>query len=138
MRNIEVTPEYTDQLMREGKIARSADGYCAIYATDAERDQLIADGELIREDDGILRVAHPSEEDFFGPRKDVPGPIGRDIVKFMVDISPEGRTIAGIREAVVRTFCVRPDAITDAMVRDAMAARAALASAAEGNSDLEA
>jgi len=83
--------------MREGKIARCADGYCAIYATDAERDQLIADGELIREDDGILRVAHPSEEDFFVPRKDRPEPTVRDIVKLMVDIAPEGTTVAGIR-----------------------------------------
>jgi len=54
-----VTPEYTKQLMREGRIARCGDGWRAIYATHAEREQLIANGDLRRESDGILRVAHP-------------------------------------------------------------------------------
>ena len=59
MSRLKVTPEYVEWCKREGHIARCGDGWCAIYANDAERAQLIADGELIRESDGILRVAHP-------------------------------------------------------------------------------
>ena len=121
MRKPRVTPEYAEQLMREGKIARCADGYCAIYATDAEREQLIADGELIRESDGVLRVAYPREEDFSIAREDVPEAIVREVVQFVVDNAPIGTTIEAIRERAVDTFYVSGAAITDEMVEDAMA-----------------